>query len=95
MGIKLVTRSRYLGGFIGDEAAEIEWITEKVQGWTQSAETMTGAAHRNLQIAYDDLPPKRVVFRPLFNHWSRIGLSPGRGSSPILVHPGPLKRCNR
>ena len=32
MGVKIVTGSRYLGGFVGDRAAENSWLTEKVQG---------------------------------------------------------------
>ena len=32
LGIRVVTGHRYLGGFIGDAAAEREWLKEKVQG---------------------------------------------------------------
>ena len=30
MGIQVVTGSRYLGGFVGERAAEVRWIQEKV-----------------------------------------------------------------
>ena len=31
--IPVVTGHRYLGGFLGDVAAEREWLEKKVQGW--------------------------------------------------------------
>ena len=32
MGLQVVTGSRYLGGFIGDEEAEKRWLSGKVEG---------------------------------------------------------------
>ena len=32
LGIRVVTGHRYLGGFLGDMAAEREWLEKKVQG---------------------------------------------------------------
>ena len=35
MGIKVVTGSRYLGGFIGEVEAEKSWMEGKVVGWSE------------------------------------------------------------
>ena len=55
MGIRVVTGHRYLGGFIGDAAAEGEWIKEKVQGWTELVSLLAGVAHKHPQSAYAGL----------------------------------------
>ena len=55
MGIKVVTGSCYLGGFVGDRAAEEIWIEEKVQGWTESVKTQSGVARNHPQYAYAGL----------------------------------------
>ena len=34
MGMMVFTKSRYLGGFIGDQYAETTWLYEKAQGWS-------------------------------------------------------------
>ena len=52
MGIKVVTGSCYLGGFVGDWEVENRWLAEKVQGWTESAKTLSGFARKHLQSAY-------------------------------------------
>ena len=31
-GLKVVTGRRYLGGFVGTEAAQSKWLDEKVEG---------------------------------------------------------------
>ena len=38
--MKVVTGNRYLGGFIGDQGAEVMWLEEKVDGWTASVHTL-------------------------------------------------------
>ena len=55
MGLKVVTRRRYLGGLIGDQAVETAFIAEKVRSWTKSVEIISGVARRNLHTAYDGL----------------------------------------
>ena len=34
LGIRVVTRHRYLGGYIGDKEAEGRCLAEKIKGWT-------------------------------------------------------------
>ena len=44
MGMMVVTRSCYLGGFIGNREAEDKCMSEKVQGWAKTAETLLGVS---------------------------------------------------
>ena len=44
MGFLVVTVRCYLGGFIGDQAAETEWLEYKLPGWTTSVEVVAGVA---------------------------------------------------
>ena len=55
MGMKAVTRSWYLGGFVRERAADDRWLAEKVQGWTESVKTLLWVACRSLQSAYTGL----------------------------------------
>ena len=55
MGIKVVTGSRYLGGFVGEREAEASWIKEKVEGLDESFRTLAGVARKHLQSAYSGL----------------------------------------
>ena len=55
LGIRVVTGHRYLGGFLGDAAAEREWLEEKVQGWTESVRVLAGVALKHPQSAYAGL----------------------------------------
>ena len=55
MGVKIVTGSRYLGGFVGDRAAEDIWMAEKVQGWAESVKTLAAVARKHQQYAYAGL----------------------------------------
>ena len=52
MGMKIMTESWYLGGFVRYRAAEESWLAEKVQGWTESVKTLLGVAHKHLQSTY-------------------------------------------
>ena len=52
MGVKIVTRSNNLEGFVGDVAAEESWLEEKVKGWEGSVKTLAGVAHNHPQPAY-------------------------------------------
>ena len=42
MGVKIVTRIRYLGDFVGDVAAEYIWLSKKVEGLVESVNTLAG-----------------------------------------------------
>ena len=55
MGIKIVTVSRYLGGFVGYRAAEDSWLAEKVQGWTEAVKNLPGVARNHPHTAYAGL----------------------------------------
>ena len=55
LGIRVVTGHRYLGGFLGDEAAEREWLGKKIQGWKESVAIMAGFALKHPQSAYAGL----------------------------------------
>ena len=55
MGLHLVTGSRYLGGFVGDRAAEKIWLTGKVEGWAESVGTLAGVACKHPHSAYAGL----------------------------------------
>ena len=55
MGVWVVTVSRYLGGFIGDQESEKNWLAEKVKVWMHSVEVLIGVALRHPQTAYNGL----------------------------------------
>ena len=55
MGIQVVTGYRYLGGFIGDMGAEKRWLADKITGWADSVETLSGVSRKHLQYAYAGL----------------------------------------
>ena len=52
MGVKIVTGSRYLGGFVRYIVAEDIWLAEKVQGWADSVKTLAEVARKHPQSAY-------------------------------------------
>ena len=47
MGIKIVTGSRYLGGFVGERETEIQWVRMKVEGWEESIKKLAGVARKH------------------------------------------------
>ena len=51
-GLQIVTGSRYLGGFVGTNAAQDFWLGKKVDGWQASVDTLAGVACQHLQTAY-------------------------------------------
>ena len=55
MGVQVVTRSSYPGGFIGDLDVDNACITEKFKGWTDFVQVMARVAHRHTHTAYDGL----------------------------------------
>ena len=55
MGIKIVTRSRYLGGFLGEQETERQWASTKIEVWAESVKTLAGVACKQPQSAYAGL----------------------------------------
>ena len=51
MGIKIVTGSQYLGGFVGERETESQWVRTKVEGWAESVRTLSGVARKHPQSA--------------------------------------------
>ena len=45
--MRVVTGSRYLGGLIGDQELEKEWLVGKMTGWTDLVEGLAGLARRH------------------------------------------------
>ena len=54
-GLKVLTGSKYLGGFIGEGEAEKNWLAWKVAGWADSVETLAGFSRKHSQSAYAGL----------------------------------------
>ena len=80
MGMKIVTGSQYLGGFVIYRAAEDSWLAEKVQGWTELVKTLSGFAHNNPQSAYSGLQ------KSLQHEWAFVQrVTPGIGDAFGLV----------
>ena len=52
MGVKLVTGSRYLGGFIGDRESETTWLDEKLQEWIESVRKILGVDYKHPHSDY-------------------------------------------
>ena len=48
ISMKVVTGSRYLGGFISDREAEDKWLVEKVQVWAELVKTLSGVARNHM-----------------------------------------------
>ena len=55
MGIKVVTRKIYPGGFIRESKAEKRWLAGKFTGWAESVETLTGVYRKHPKSAYAGL----------------------------------------
>ena len=71
-----MTGRRYLGGFVGDGAAEKSWMDEKVDVWAESVRTLAGVACKHLQSAYDGLK------KSLQQYWSFMQrVTPGIGDA--------------
>ena len=66
MGVHVVTRSCYIGGFIGEPESEKVWLAEKVARWTDSVKVLAGVAHRHLQKSY------AAIQKPLQKEWDFI-----------------------
>ena len=55
LGIKVMTGHSYLGGYNGDKEAEGRWLVEKIKGWTESVEILSGVSRKHPQSAYAEL----------------------------------------
>ena len=54
-GFKVVTGSRYLGGFIGDQAEQREWVAQKASTWAEGILKLSKVVGRYPQAAYAGL----------------------------------------
>ena len=52
LGFKVVTGSRYLGGFVGEDAAMSTWLEKKLTGWKEAVNELAYAAKTIPQAAY-------------------------------------------
>ena len=50
--LQVITGSRYLGGFVGMEAAQARWLEERVEGWRALVTIMDGVAGNYPHTAY-------------------------------------------
>ena len=49
---KTVTGSRYLGGFMGTEAEQAQWLEDKVERWQSLVAIMSGVSGKHPQTTY-------------------------------------------
>ena len=76
LGIRVVTGHQYLGGLLGDAAAEREWLEKKVQVWKESVHVLAGVAHKHPQSAYSGLQ------KSLQQEWDFVQrVTPGVGAA--------------
>ena len=54
-GLKAVTGSWYIGGFVGTETAQAWWLEEKVEGWRYLVTNLAWLVRRHPQTAYTGL----------------------------------------
>ena len=52
MVIKVVTVSRYLGGFISGGSAEKIWLDRKFEVWAESVGALAGVSRKHLHSSY-------------------------------------------
>ena len=45
--LQAVTGRRYLGGFVGTEAAQAQWLEENMEDWQDSVATPPGVEDKN------------------------------------------------
>ena len=73
VGIKVVTGSRYLWGFIGEGEAEKSCLVGKVVGWSKFVETIAGVSRKNPRSAYAGLQ-KPIHQKWAFLQWVNLGI---------------------
>ena len=80
MGLHIVTGRRYLGGFIGDGAAEKSWLSGKVEVWADSVGNLAGVACKQPQSDYAGMQ------KSLQQDWAFVQqVTPGIGDAFGLV----------
>jgi hypothetical protein len=52
LGFKVTTGSRYLGGFVGEEAGRDTWLEEKIQAWEECIQQLSSVSGIYQQLAY-------------------------------------------
>ncbi len=55
LGFTIVTGTRYLGGFIGSETDQSDWVKSKTSDWADAVRELSLVAHRYPQSAYTGL----------------------------------------
>ena len=76
MVLQVVMGSRYLGGFIGDGAAEKRWLARKVEVWAEFMGSLAGVSHKHPQSTYS------VLQKSLQQEWAFIQrVTPGIGDA--------------
>ena len=79
---RILTRHRYLGGYIRDKEAERVWLRDKIQGWTESVKIIARVAQKHPQSAYT------VLQKSLQQEWVFMQrVTPGVGDTfgPVEV----------
>ena len=51
-GLEIVTGGRYLGGFVGMEATQAQWVEDKVEAWRSFVGIISGVACKQPQTSY-------------------------------------------
>ena len=76
----MVTGHLYLGGYIGDMEAEGRWLADKITGWAESVETLSGVSRKHPQSAYARLQ------KSLQQEWAFMQrVTPGIGNAFVPV----------
>ena len=74
--MKILTGSRYLGGFVGEREAERCWVQTKVEGWAVLVKTLAEVARKHPQSAYAGLQ------KSLQQEWAFVQrVNPGIGNA--------------
>jgi N-formylglutamate amidohydrolase len=55
LGFTIVTRTRYLGGFVGKELDQKDWIVKQAKNWNDAVGKLTYVAEKHPQPAYAGL----------------------------------------
>jgi len=66
-GIKVVTGSRYFGGFIGSLTLRSNWLREKARFWEKAVKIVARASQKFPQTAYVAIPANGVAIFSLYS----------------------------
>ena len=76
LNFKVVTGSRYLGGFVGEAAAQASWVEDKASSWAEAVGELAVVAKRFPQTAYAGLQ------KSLQQEWQFVQrVTPGIGAA--------------